>query len=579
MVNWSCRQTVYNMRVGLRLPFQQQVTELARARQIVDVIMRNGLGVLAQQWELTRFLPRGRRAPSVNSDGVMVDGRLTTAQRVRLTIEELGPTFIKLGQLAATRPDIFPVEYVTEFEKLLDSAPPVPVEQVRAVIQSELQEPVESLFAEFDPTPLASASIGQVHRAQLHTGERVVVKVQRPGIESTISADLDLLISQARFLENRSERARQFNLVELAEEFSYALRQELDYTSEGRNADRFRRHFADDPRLRIAKIYWHLTTKRVIVSEELYGFKINDVARLRADNYDLVAIARMGTEIYMQQIFTDGFFHADPHPANIFIVGEQLALIDFGTVGYLTDQLKDQLVDLLVALVRNDAEGIALSMIRLGGNTRVNEAELRRDVQRFMIRYYGLSLKDVSVSEFLGEVFKIANRHRIKLPSDFALLGRTLAILEGVARQLDPNIVLVEVAQPFATKLVRERYSPDKIGNSLVRSLREANALTQSLPRRMDALLKKVEHDDLHLNLSLSDPERFTDKLDVVFNRLAFSLVVASTIIGSALLIQSGRTFTLPIFGYDLPVAQVSFIASIVLGVRLLWSIMRSKGM
>lgn len=541
--------------------------------------MRNGLGALAQQWELTRFLPRGRRARAELVDGAVVDERLSTAQRVRLTIEQLGPTFIKLGQLAATRPDIFPAEYVVEFEKLLDAAPPVPSEQVRAVIQSELQAPVEQLFAAFDPTPLASASIGQVHRAQLHTGERVVVKVQRPAIEHIINADLDLLLSQARFLESRSERARQFNLVELAEEFAFALRNELDYTSEGRNAERFRRHFANDPRLRIARVHWHLTTKRVLVSEELHGIKINDVARLREEKYDLPAIARMGTELYMQQIFTHGFFHADPHPANIFVVGEQLALLDFGTVGYLNEQLKDQLVDLLVGLVRNDTDGITLSLVRLGGNPRINENELRRDVQRFMMRYYGLSLNEVSVNEFLGEVFRIANRHHIKLPSDFALLGRTLAILEGVARQLDPNIVLVEVAQPFATQLVRERYSPDKIGSTVVRSVREASALTQSLPRRLDVILNKIERDDVQLNLKLTDTERLTDKLDVVANRLAFSLVVGASIIGSALLIQSGRGFSVSLFGFEFPVAQLSFALSLLLGARLLWSIVRSKGM
>ncbi len=563
----------------LRLPFQQQVSELARARQIVDIIMRNGLGALAQQWELTRFLPRARRAAPSLDGAAAVDERLTTAQRVRLTIEQLGPTFIKLGQLVATRPDVFPAEYIVEMEKLLDAAPPIPFEQVRDVIQSELQQPLDVLFAEFEAAPVASASIGQAHRAVLHGGERVVVKVQRPEVERVVNSDLDLLLSQARFLESRSQMARQFNLIELAEEFAYALRNELDYTIEGRNAERFRRHFAGDPRLLVPKVYWPLTTRRVLVSQEVVGIKINDVARLRAEKYDLSAIARMGAELYMQQIFTDGFFHADPHPANIFISGEQVALIDFGTVGFLGEQLKDQLVDLMVALVRNDVEGVVLSLIRFGDSTRVNETELRRDVQRFMVRYYGLSLKDVSISDFLGEVFRIANRHHIKLPADFVLLGRTLALLEGVARQLDPDIVLVEVAQPFATQLVRERYSPERIGGGMARVLRESNVLAQSLPRRLGVILNKVETDDLHLTMSLSDAERITSKLDVVANRLAFALVVAASIIGSALLIQSGRAFTLPILGVEFPIAQVSFVAALLLGARLLWTIVRSRGM
>ncbi|MBI5876842.1 MAG: AarF/ABC1/UbiB kinase family protein [Chloroflexi bacterium] len=563
--------------MAFRLPFQQQVSDLARAREIVDVVMRHGLGVLAQQWELTRFLPRGRR--SVDAPADSLENRLTTAQRARLAIEELGPTFIKLGQLASTRADIFPAEFVAEFEKLLDAAPPVPFEQVRAVLQAELGEPIDALFASFEANPLASASIGQVHRAVLHSGEHVVVKVQRPGIERVINADLDLLLGQARFVESRSERVRRLNLVKLVEEFAYALRLELDYTSEARNGDRFRKHFADDSRLLIPKVYWHLTTRRVLVSEELHGIKINDVERLAAEGYDLPAIAQMGTQIYMQQIFGDGFFHADPHPANIFVVGGQIAQIDFGTVGYLTDALKDQLVDLLVSLVRNDADGIALAMIRLGGDAEVNEAELRRDVQRFMMRFYGLSLKDVRIGDFLGEVFRIANRHHIILPADFALLGRTFIILEGVARQLDPHIVLVEVAQPFATQLVRERLSPEKIGANVFRSLRETNALAQALPRRIDNFLARVDTDKLHLNLRLTDAERMGDRLDTAASRLALSIVVGASIVGSAVLIASGHTFTLPLIGSDAPIAELSFFISLVLGLRLLWGLLRAKSL
>ncbi len=563
--------------VAFRLPFQQQVSELARAREIVDVVMRHGLGALAQQWELTRFLPRGRRVTAEPLNAA--EGRLTTAQRVRLAIEELGPTFIKLGQLAATRPDIFPAEFVDEFEKLLDAAPPVPFEQVRTLVQAELGGPIDGLFASFESAPLASASIGQVHRAVLHSGEHVVVKVQRPGIEPVINADLDLLLAQARFVEGRSERARRLNLVKVVEEFAYALRHEMDYTSEARNGDRFRKHFRDDPRLLIPKVYWPLTTRRVLVLEELHGIKVNDVERLRAEGYDLPAIAQMGTQIYMQQIFRDGFFHADPHPANLFIVGSQIAQIDFGMVGYLTDALKDQLVDLLVALVRNDSDGIALAMIRLGGDPEVNEGELRRDVQRFMMRFYGLSLNEVRIGDFLGEVFRIANRHHIVLPADFALLGRTLIILEGIARQLDPNIVLVEVAQPFATQLVRERLSPEKIGSNVFRSLRETNALAQSLPRRIDNFLARADNDKLHLNLRLTDAERAGERFEAAANRLALSIVVGASIIGSAMLVASGHTFTLPLIGTEVPMAELSFLVSLVLGLRLLWALLRAKSL
>lgn len=539
--------------------------------------MRHGLGALAQQWELTRFLP-GRR-PVADSRNGADHGQLTMPQRTRLAIEELGPTFIKLGQLASTRPDIFPPEYVIELEKLLDAAPPVSLEHVRAVIESELGEPVESLFAAFDPAPLASASIGQVHRAQLPGGERVVVKVQRPDIERVVNADLDLLLGQARFLEGRSERARQLGVVKLADEFAYALRNELDYASEARNEERFRKLFADEPRLLIPRVYWRLTTRRVLVTEEVNGIKINDLERLRAEGYDLPTIARASTEIYMRQIFRAGLFHADPHPANIFVVGGQIAQIDFGTVGYLSDAMKDQLVDLLVALVRNDTDGIVQAIVTLGGSGDANAGDMRRDVQRFMQRFYGVALDEVRVGDFLSEVFGIAHRHNIRLPADFALLGRTLVVLEGVARQLDPDTVLVEVARPFATRLMRERLSPEKISAKVWHGLREMNAISQSLPRRLDHFLSRADSDKLHLNVRVTDTERLGDRLDTAANRLALSIVVAASIVASAMLIQSGQAIRLTFFGFVLPLPEASLIISLLFAARLLWALLRTKNL
>ncbi|MFQ6013834.1 MAG: ABC1 kinase family protein [Anaerolineae bacterium] len=562
-----------------RFPFQQQYQEIARARQIAEVLIKNGLGFLVEQFELTRFLPtwRGR----VVGVGRLVD-RLSVPQRIRHTIEELGPTFIKLGQLVSTRPDLLPMEYIDELSKLLDAAPPIPLTEVKTLIGQELGAPVEELFATFQPEPMAAASIGQAHRATLLDGQEVIVKVQRPGIEAVVEADLDIIMRQARFLEGRSELLRDYNLVEIVEEFSYALRNELDYVIEGRNADRFRRNFADDRRVVIPKVYWSLSTHRVLTLEELSGIKLNNLARLKEEGYDFSTLAEIGTTIYLKQIFVDGFFHADPHPANIFVLdGERIGLVDFGMVGYLTSGMKGALVDLFLGLINEDVEGTTQSLLRMGRPGRgVDEEALRRDVHRFLVSYYGLALEQIKVGEILEEVFRLAFRHRLHMPSDLALLGRSLIVLEGVARRLDPDFMLVEAARPFAEQLMLERLSPLRVGRDLLRSIWEFNQLAQRLPTRLDSLFDQIQQGEAGVNVELTQLEQFMARLDVVANRLAFSLIVAAAIIGSALIIQGGTSiWYLPFLGWSLPIAHISFFLAGLLGAWLLFSILRSRGL
>jgi len=310
-------------------PFGRHYRELVRARQIAQILAKNGLGFLIEQFGLTRFL-LGRWQQFSSMDRNVA--QLNVPQRIRRTLEELGPTFIKLGQLLSGRGDLLPPEYVHELVKLLDAAPPVPADQIRQVMEKELGAPVERLFATFQDEPIASASIGQVHRASLPGGEQVVVKVQRPGVENVIKADLGILLHQARFLENRSELLREYRLVEIVEELARTLCDELDYTIEGRNAERFRYNLRHDERLIIPRIYWPLTSRRVITMEDVGGIKLTELERLRAEGYDLAAVAAIGVEVYLEQVFVDGFFHADPHPANIMVVEDKIALVDFGMV-------------------------------------------------------------------------------------------------------------------------------------------------------------------------------------------------------------------------------------------------------
>jgi ubiquinone biosynthesis protein len=430
----------------LRLRIGQQIRELNRLRHIAEILARNGLGMLLDQTELGRFLPGSWRRRAERASEQLA--RMSIPERVRHTLEDLGPTYIKLGQLLSGRGDLLPAGYIEELTKLLDSAPAFPYEDVVRLIKQELGAPPDEIFDLFEQTPIAAASIGQVHRAVLPNGDRVAVKVQRPDIEKMVRSDLDLLMRQARFLERRTEAARNYNLVENIEELSYSLTNELDYTSEAQNIDRFYQTYADDPNLRIPRVYWEYTTKRVVVMEEIEGIKLTDLDSLKGNGYSLPAIAEVGTDFYLKQIFEDGFFHADPHPANVMIAGNQLAILDFGMVGFLSRRLREDMGDMLVGVITQNTEQVITVMVRMGIITRsTNLRELERDLNRMLVRYLGLPLQQMDVGEILGEVLSISFMHHVRLPSDFAMLIRTMIILNGLGQQLDPNYQLVNLSR------------------------------------------------------------------------------------------------------------------------------------
>ena len=563
------------------LPLQQRYQELARARHIAEVLARNGLGFLVEQLGLSRFLPAwSRRRILGQSEEV---AQRSIPQRVRCTLGELGPTYIKLGQVLSTRVDLLPPEYITELSKLLDTAPPVDFEAIAAQIERELGRRLEECFVEFEPTPLASASIGQVHRARLPSGEPVMVKAQRPGVEATVRADLDLLMRQAHFLQRHSRLARDYRIADVLEELAYTLQCELDYTFEGYNADRLRHNLRDDPEARIPHVYWDLTTKRVITLEALEGFKLTDRERLVEEGYDLPAVAQVVVELYLKQVFRDGFFHADPHPANILLCDQQIGFVDFGMVGCLPPLLKEGLGDLLVGLLDQDAAGLTRVLLRMGAvDWNGDTGPLERDLHRLIIHYYGLALGQVPLSEMLQQTLTAAFRHRVRLPADLALLARMVIVLEGVALQLDPSLVLVDLARPFAQHLIRERYSPQRLGTDLLHLAREGNRLAQELPRRAETLLGQIESGGMTIGVALRQLEDVIGKLDRVANRLAFSIVVAAIIIASSLLILGGTqaaVWWLPLVGWGLPVAQLGFVAAGLMGMWLLFSILRSRGL
>ena len=567
------------MPIPLFAPLRQPYQDIVRLRQVAEILLRNGLGFLVEQLDLARFLPPWRQRAVGAEDEA---SKYTIPQRVRRTLEELGPTFIKLGQILSTRPDLLPADYIEELSKLLDSAQPVPTAEIVAELERSLGAPVQELFERFEPEPVAAASIGQAHRGLLKNGETVIVKVQRPGVQQVVEADLDLLARQARFLVQRLTIAREYQLVDLVDEFSRTLRDELDYTNEGRNTDRLRRDLQQDPRVVIPRVYWELTTPSVITLQELQGYKLTDLDLLRSQGYDLAAIADVIVDLYLQQVFVHGFFHADPHPANILVCNEQVGFVDFGMMGFLTPQTKELLADLLASLLNQDVDQVVQLVVQLRATKQQLDSDrLGQEIQRLLQRYYGLSLQEVPLSQFLADVMGVALRFRIHLPADLAMLARTLAVLEGLARKLDPSLVLVEKAQPFATHLISERLSLQRLGRRAVRTLRDLDELLQALPRRMETLSRQLEQGNMTVGIDVRRMETLLFKLDRVANRLSFSILVAALIVGSGLIILGGEAVSvwhLPVIGVALPIAQMSFALAGVLAAWLLFSIIRSKG-
>ena len=397
--------------------FRLRPRHLARYRRIAEVLARHGFGAVIAQLGLADRLNIPRR---LLRRGVEESERVPPAVRLRLALEELGPTFIKLGQIASTRPEILPPAVLAELSNLQDNVPPDPWEAILPLIEAELGRPLPEVFAAFDPTPIASASLAQVYPALLPDGTHVVVKVQRPGVERLIDTDLHILSDIAHLVRERLPGFVPFDPVEMADEFANALREELDYRREGRNADRFRENFEGETFLYVPRVYWELTTRRLMVQERLRGIKIDDLAALDAAGLDRHRIAMHASRLIIREVLEDGFFHADPHPGNMLILpGEVIGLIDFGTVGFLDERDKANLIRLYIAIIQFDAPSAVSQLISMGiADPTVDEIGLERDLRRLLRRYKGLPLKDISATELLAEIQPIIYEYRLHVPSD-----------------------------------------------------------------------------------------------------------------------------------------------------------------
>ncbi len=552
----------------------RSVRHLQRYREIARVFIRHGFGELAETLGLLPYLSLPRRLlrreePTISPLGV--------PQRLRLALEELGPTFIKLGQVLSTRPDLLPAPYIAELVKLQDTVLPEPWTSIRAQIDAEFGRPLEELFADFDPTPIAAASLAQVHAATLLDGTQVVVKVQRPGIQATIETDLEILFDLARVLEERTPLGKIYDLIGIAEEFATTLRAELDFYREGRNADRFRAYFADEPYLYIPRIYWELTTHRILVLERISGIKIDDIEALDAAGYDRSQIALNAARMIIKEVLEDGFFHADPHPGNFIVMpGEVIGAMDFGMVGHLSRQTRTHLIRLYTAAVQMDEQGIVDQLIRMGViSGALDRAGLQRDVTRLLRKYHGLPLGAIRAREVIEDVMPIAFRHNLHLPSDLWLLGKTLAMMEGVGLKLAPDFDIFAVSEPYVRHFMWQMASPRIWGPPLLKGIGDWAELASLIPRISSQLLIRAERGELEINLRHKGLDQALTRMDRLANRLSLSVLLAALIVGLALLVP---TFNLAGQWNLAKILVVTGFAIVsLLGVWLMFSIWRSS--
>lgn len=546
---------------------------IRRYRQITEVLTRHGFGAIVAQLGLQSYLDLPNRL--LRRKSVKVNHK-TPAQHMVLALEELGPTFIKLGQLLSTRSDLLPPTFITELSRLQDDVAPVPWPEIKTTIQAELGRPIEQLFETYEERPIAGASLAQVHVATLFTGEEVIVKVQRPGIERTIDLDLDILYDMAQLAQQRTTLGKRYQSADLAEEFGSALQAELDFRREGRNADRFRASFADEPHLHVPQIYWEYTTRRVMVQERLTGIKVDNVAALDAAGYDRSRLAAHSARIILKEVLEDGFFHADPHPGNIVVLpNEVIGLLDFGTVGHLAKADRANLIRLFVGAVQLDVDGVVEQLVRMEiADYSVDQTALRRDLRRVLLRYHGVPLEDISASEILDDLEPIIFRYQLRIPTDLWLLIKTMVIMEGVGQVLDPDFDLFEAAKPFVRRFMLRSWLPSEWGPSVLRSTTTLADLLIDLPRQTTRILGQVERGELGVQIGVPELEQTTRSLEGIANRIILGVLLAAVILGLALLIPN-LDLSWP-WNLLTWIIMLTFGVAVVLAMSLIWSIFRS---
>lgn len=551
-------------------PWFAQRPLVRRSRQIAAVFTAHGLGSFLDRTGLYRFRPPflGRGRP--------IEAPRSQAEHLRLAFGELGVTFIKLGQMLSTRADLIPEGFAFEFAKLQDSAPPVPFEFIRSTLIEDLGGPPAEVFARFDATPMASASIGQVHAATLRDGSEVVVKVRRPGVVEEVERDLELLQAAARWAREHTGFGRDLDLTALSDEFAFTLRRELDYVREGQNAERFRRLFLGDPRVHVPRVYAEYTTPRVLTLERMGGIKISDHAGLERAGIPGRTVARNAVHLFIRQTLEFGMFHADPHPGNFFVQPDgSIALLDYGMIGRVSDDMQIHLLRAGLAAIRFDSESLAEELYSLGvAGTGARHTAFVRDLDHVLHRYTGSTVAEISATQVVNEITNLAYRHHLVLPSELALLLRVIVMSDGLGLRLDPHFRFLDFATPLIRERWRVRQGPVAVLRNLGRSALAGIELGAELPVRMGRLLGRVERGQLEMKVTHDGLGPAVHQFQLMLNRLAIAVLLAATIVALGLAVAIGRPEGWPRFaGWILSLA---FPFTLLLGAWLVIGIWRS---
>jgi ubiquinone biosynthesis protein len=543
---------------------------IGRLSEIAQVAVKHGFGYFFERHRLTDLFPW------IGRDG-SADTPSDRGRRLREMLDELGPTFVKFGQLLSTRPDIVPPDIVAELQKLQDDVRPIPFADVRRVIEEDLGLTIEQAFLEFDEQPTAAASIGQVHHALLPNGERVAVKVQRPNAPRQIESDIALLFQAARLAKERVRALDFIDAEQVVDEFARSIRSELDYRAEARNAEIFRRNFSGEADVKIPRVYWTYTRRRVLVLELLDGTQLADLDVSALNQEERREIAYRIAETWMTMIFRHGFFHGDPHPANIFVLdgGAAVGLVDFGQVGKLSDEDMSRLTGLFIDAANERVEALPRRLAELGVRfPRDREEEFADDLRDVYYRYYGVSLAEIDPLQVIREAFEVIYRMNLRLPTRFVLLDKAIATLASVGIELYPDFNVFEVAKPYARNLMIERFSPERV---LARAQKESGELVRigaALPYQVYDFLEQIRDGQIEVGFVHKGLDDFMHKVDVAFNRLVVALIVVGGLIGSSLIGIFAKHGPF-VFGVNF-LSFIGFLLSGALGIWLLWGVIRS---
>jgi ubiquinone biosynthesis protein len=551
---------------------RRRFSNLNRYQEILRVFFKYGFDDIVNRIGITKRIRIDKTQHTIQSENIIA---LNISERLRMAFEELGATFIKLGQMLSLRSDIIPAEFAREFSKLQDSVQKDETEKIKSVLTTEYGKPVNDVFLEFDETPIAAASIAQVHKAKLKTGEVVAVKILHPGITEKIEADLEILKNLSKLIETHIPESRPYQPVEIIKEFDKSIRKELNLVFEGYNIDTLRNYFQDDPTIKMPIVYWEYSTESILATEFINGIKISELLINEASDIDPKQVTMNSANALMKQVFEIGIFHADPHPGNIFVLpGNVIAPIDFGNVGRIDDEMRNAFIEMIMGIVDQDPNRIVKALINVGFiDDHTNLRGLKIDLMEFINHYYKVSLNKINLSKLIDEFIELLRTHQIKLPADLSILIRTLGISEAIARELYPQFNFAEILIPFAKKTYLNKYNPFTRFRSLIRTAEESFDLLNKIPENLQSILYKFRNDKFIINFKHQGLEEFGRRIDSSSNRLSFSIIIAALIIGSSMIMYLGKG-NLPL---SYPVIGISgFIAASVLGIWLLIGIMRS---